>query len=271
MSCEIQKMAATEYHSMHGVSASMLKALAQSPTQYKREYVDGIRDDPTREMIFGTAFHCLVLEEQDFNHRYHVEPKVDRRTTAGKAAWAGAMIASQGRILLNDAELNKLLDMRHKLRSMAWWQDYAGRPDAEVETVYTWHENGIDYRAMIDIYVPSLGLIIDIKTCQDASPIKFSSEILSRYYDIQAAQYIRAIKAAGRRFTSFAFAACAKSDFNEVCLQHLNEDQEDSFNVTRERTIEELISRTNTGDWLHNWERTPVVLPKLTRSDYWRI
>ena len=51
-------------------------------------------------MVFGTAVHVATLEAEAFPDRYHVMPKVDRRTTIGKAAYAAALNEAEGKVVL---------------------------------------------------------------------------------------------------------------------------------------------------------------------------
>jgi hypothetical protein len=43
---------------------------------------------PTDAMKQGSLVDCLITEPQNFDRKYVVAPKVDRRTKAGKEAWA---------------------------------------------------------------------------------------------------------------------------------------------------------------------------------------
>ena len=43
--------------------------------------------EPTAAMLLGNVIHCSVFEPQEFDKRYVVRDKPDRRTKAGKAAW----------------------------------------------------------------------------------------------------------------------------------------------------------------------------------------
>ena len=65
------------------LSVSALKAFNRSPNHYI-QYVSLDKKPPGPAMVFGSAAHCLILEEHDFPNRYAIGPDVDRRTNAGK-------------------------------------------------------------------------------------------------------------------------------------------------------------------------------------------
>lgn len=69
----ITAMAAREYHAIQALSHSGMKDLAVSPLRYWAKWIDPNRQpcEPTPEMKFGTALHCLVLEgEGAFHSQY---------------------------------------------------------------------------------------------------------------------------------------------------------------------------------------------------------
>lgn len=89
-----------DYHAAPGVSNSGLSLILRSPAHYYARYLDPNREPPTQTpaMAAGTALHCAILEPQSFSLRYAAKPEgIDRRTTAGKAAYAEfeARIASR--------------------------------------------------------------------------------------------------------------------------------------------------------------------------------
>ena len=59
---------------------------------YWATYVDPERMpfQPTDAMRQGSLVDCLITEPQNFDRKYVVAPKCDRRTKAGKAEWADA-------------------------------------------------------------------------------------------------------------------------------------------------------------------------------------
>ena len=90
---------ADEYRAFDAISRSDLLLCQKSLRQFK--FSKDNPSPPTDPMIIGSAFHCLVLEPDEFHKRYAVAPeKIDRRTKVGKAAWSEFTIKNEGKHLL---------------------------------------------------------------------------------------------------------------------------------------------------------------------------
>ena len=83
------------------LSFTRLKALAHSPLKLKA-YIEK-KKAQTDAMIEGSLFDCLLFEPEKLEERFYVVEKPDRRTNAGKAAWA-AMIEDAGERTLVSTE-----------------------------------------------------------------------------------------------------------------------------------------------------------------------
>ena len=68
-----------------GVSKSQLDMVAKNPALLK--WVQAAPEDEEKKsaLDMGTALHCLLLEPGEFDKRFIVSPKFDRRTKQGKA------------------------------------------------------------------------------------------------------------------------------------------------------------------------------------------
>lgn len=74
-----------DYHAGDGVSKSQLDMVAKNPALLK--WVQAAPEDEEKKsaLDMGTALHCLLLEPGEFDKRFIVSPKFDRRTKQGKA------------------------------------------------------------------------------------------------------------------------------------------------------------------------------------------
>jgi exodeoxyribonuclease VIII len=95
------------YHACDAVGSSKLKVFKKSPQLYFRKFVAKTipRDEPTDAMAIGTAAHALILEGRAaYLQTVAIRPDgIDRRTTAGKAAWAAFVAQAAGKAII-DAE-----------------------------------------------------------------------------------------------------------------------------------------------------------------------
>ena len=73
-----------DYHKDPALSKGMLDKLAISAAHYKAAMEEEI--EPTPVMIFGSAFHCAVLEPDRYQKEYVSMPKdLNKRNKEGKA------------------------------------------------------------------------------------------------------------------------------------------------------------------------------------------
>ena len=69
------------------VTNSMLKQLETGSTKKLEHYLNSEHKE-TESLLVGSAFHCYILEPDEFDSRYVYEPKFDKRTKLGKESYA---------------------------------------------------------------------------------------------------------------------------------------------------------------------------------------
>ncbi|EBH7492269.1 exonuclease VIII [Salmonella enterica] len=72
------------YHAGPGVSKSQLDDIADTPAIYLWRKNAPVDTEKTKTLDTGTAFHCRVLEPEEFSKRFIIAPEFNRRTSAGK-------------------------------------------------------------------------------------------------------------------------------------------------------------------------------------------
>jgi len=90
-----------DYAQWPAVRSSDLKLFARTPAHARYAMT---HPEQTSAMILGSATHCAILEPHEFAMRYVEAPKLDRRTNAGKAAWAQFLAEDADRIALDPDE-----------------------------------------------------------------------------------------------------------------------------------------------------------------------
>jgi hypothetical protein len=185
----IKKMTDQEYFNLDACSASQLKTI------YAKSVLHSIQEHKrTESMEFGTAFHCLILEPAFFDERYCVFPeeikgeKPDYRKTEHKKFKADFEEKNAGKIFLSFADHCRLLAMGKALMNSPLSAQYLHGGQSEV--VITHDLGEIDATKIKMDYVNfDKHIIVDLKTCQDASPWAIKKDIFKFGYDIQAAWY----------------------------------------------------------------------------------
>lgn len=177
-----------DYAKREGVRATILKEILKSPA-HARELMANPKP-ATSAMELGTAIHSAILEPDQFE-KYIVSPKFDRRTKEGKAAAADFEASNQGRIVVDQETYSTI-----KGCVKAVYSHKAARSEVETgrcEQTVVWNEDEIICKARPDIY--RNGIVVDVKTCQDASLPGFARQVANLKYHVQAYHYLRGVSA----------------------------------------------------------------------------
>lgn len=183
-----------DYHSMSSVSSSMLKTILRSPAHYKAAYLSGApRKEPSASMVLGSLTHTLFLEPEQYGNEYIIAPDCDRRTKEGKAVYSAFQDAADGLTIITADQLQTAQDMANALCGHIIHEAMTGG-HAEASIFWTDDQTGLACRIRPDYHIaPSdvwpTGLIIDVKTTDDARPDAFARTCITYGYDLSAAMY----------------------------------------------------------------------------------
>lgn len=235
------------YHAHPAVSKSVLDKIARSPL-HARAYLDGMRDEPTASMNFGTALHCAVLEPNRFANEYAVW-EGDRRTKEGKAAYETLQATGATLISRDDHDAISAMAMSIQQHPVAAAMLTNGQPEASV----FWKHNGIECKCRPD-WLRRDGIVVDLKTTEDASPAAFARSVAAYRYHVQAAHYL-----AGTQAESFVFIAIEKKAPYAVAVYELDADSIQIGQRLRERDLDQYASCLE----LNQWPGYPAQIQKL--------
>jgi hypothetical protein len=221
-----------DYHGGEGVSKSMLDVLAdRSPLHlhYMRTAANDNERQPTPAQRIGTMFHALLLEPDEFD-RTHVLPCVipegalvtvddikgalkdaGEKVTGTKSELTERLkavrpesifadevkqqfaISNAGRTIMTHEEWEQLRNMRDAvmahpaasaLLSVQGW--------AELSAFWVDGQTGELCRCRPDFWRKD-GVLVDVKTTEDASPEEFARSIANWRYHVQHAMYVDGI------------------------------------------------------------------------------
>jgi len=208
------------YHAHPAVSKSHLDLIARSPLHYWSRYLDPNRvtPEPTPAMRLGTALHTHVLELDQWDQQIAVAPQCDRRTKAGKEAFASFEADAAGKTVItaDDAEVVMAMGrsiMRHPGAAML-----LGLP-GKAETTHMWTDAtyGVDCKCRPDYLTDDGSIMVDLKTTRDASPRGFRRSIADYRYHCQAGWYLNGVEqATGKRPDQFIFI-CVETTAPYAC------------------------------------------------------
>lgn len=187
-------MSNTDYHALPSVSSSKLKTILRSPAHYHAAYLAGApRKEPTASMVLGSLTHTLFLEPEQYGSEYFVAPDCDRRTKEGKAVYAAFQDAADGMTIITAEQRDTAHAMARALCGHAINEAMTGG-HAEASIFWTDEQTGLACRIRPDYHIaPSdvwpTGLIIDVKSTDDARAEAFARTCVNFGYDLSAAMY----------------------------------------------------------------------------------
>lgn len=197
------------------LSYSAIKAFAKSPNHYLRYVSREVAETP--EMRFGTALHSYLLEPDTVADKYHVMPKIDKRTKEGKMLFAEQEELSKGKIVITEEDRDTILRMMvecEKHEPAAFFLSSEG----EVEKPVEGERFDMHWKGFIDKLVGDT--IIDVKTVQDSSPEAFARTAYQMGYHWQAALYRMLVP----DMPNFAWIAIEKKEPYNVVVYKQSDD-----------------------------------------------
>ena len=233
-----------KYHAIkHAMSKGMLDRLAKSPAHYQAA-LNAEESNPAPQMVFGKAFHSLILEPHDFDR----DVVIWNGRKAGKK-WDAFKESAGDRVIFTPEEVDTLLAMQDAIESNQTASAIIS--NAMIEKSIFWKEKAFSNlwcKCKPDIIRPDLGILGDLKTCRDAAPDVFMKAIANYHYHWQAYWYLRGVKYCGAfpgvDFTTFVFICIEKTPPYPVATYALH--LEDNKNPALEIAQEEIRQALNT-------------------------
>ncbi|MDX1941452.1 MAG: PD-(D/E)XK nuclease-like domain-containing protein [Saprospiraceae bacterium] len=243
-------MSIEQYHSTYGISRSGIMLFRKSPLHYWHHYFNKhkIEQEESAALSFGNALHTYLLEPDQFNNRYIVAPKVDRRTTVGKKVWEMFLVQTNGRSILTEEQMYLVSEMAYSVSKNEQAQQLI--LNAQYEKSLFWNEKttGMLCKARPDIWHPNM--IVDLKTTQDATSTAFRRSLYDYGYHIQAAMIQDGIyEVTGQVMENFIFLAIEKVPPFACAIYILNEE---SLSAGRDEFLRHLNTYKDclkSGEW----------------------
>lgn len=213
-----------DYHEhTSSISRSAIMEFDRSPKKYWANYLNPYRPDKksTQAMLFGEAFHKMMLESEKFGYEFCVEreknilPKIGLLRDLGREEFDRQKLEranaekneeeqrlrwersnSDKKILTRD-EMKCLEEMKTAIQEHKEALDLI--TDGKYEHSYFWEDkdSGLIVKARPDILHGSM--VVDLKTCRDSSPKAFQRAMCDGGYHIQAAMILDAVRAIDNR------------------------------------------------------------------------
>lgn len=255
------------YESWPYVNQSTLKEAARSclaRARYKQLHPEA----PTSAQELGDHMHHAILEPRVFDENYAQLPDVDRRTNAGKAAWAKWEEENPGKIGLKSDDWILVRDMVR-----AVWEGpnttaralLTAKGANELSCVWDDAQSGLRCKGRIDRFTSFEGgsVVVDVKTAIDASPDGFARAAARFGYHVQAAFYLDGLAALSPKQRRFLFLVVEKNPPYPVACYELGLPEIEEGRAQYREVLERWKFAEQNGLWpAYPLEIVPLSLPK---------
>lgn len=183
------------------LSHSALNEFAKSPRHFI-QYKTGEKER-TPAMVFGSLVHCMILEPDELEERYIVEPedaprrpsirqinakKPSDSTLESIAFWEAFEKKAEGKEIVSSSDWNTAERMKAAVYANEASRYVLDRVDY-TEVRIEWNAFGFKWVGFIDGKGDKV--ILDLKTIRDATPRMLERAILYDGYNRQAAHYTK--------------------------------------------------------------------------------
>lgn len=206
-------------------SKSVLDLVRRSPAHYAA-WLHGVDvEEYTPALAFGAAFHCAVLEPEEFAKSYAMAPEFgDLRTKTGKSARDEWLSKNRGRIALSAEDSGAIDGMIASLGAHPLVAKMLRDGTPELTVRWRDADTGVECKSRADYYVRRLAMVLDLKTTQDASFDAFRTSVARYGYHRQDAMYRMGFAAAGAPIEHFILISVEKTPPHAVALYSLDAD-----------------------------------------------
>jgi hypothetical protein len=168
------------------LSFSSLKEFMRSPKHYVKYLTTDKK--PTEAMLFGSICHKLILEPQEFDKEFIVEPEFNKRTNQGKEDYQAFLtkITEQGLTAVPPATYEKAVELVAALKDSHTYNMVKLLSKKEQRFDMT-HETGLPVCGYIDGVGDDFNLEVKIVSSADTDDI--IRDFYKMKYHIQAAIY----------------------------------------------------------------------------------
>ena len=277
----LKKLSNAGYHALDYVSKSHLDEINKSPFHYWDKYINPNRviQEPTKQMIFGSAFHTLVLEPELFEKEYIIESanapkrptesqrnakKPSNQTLSAIAFWDSFDDKAKGKTFVSLDDLERLTIMKQRVLEHPAASAILNMSGV-CEQSYQWkdEQTGEICKSRPDFHTDDGSLIVDLKTTSDASELGFQKSVHNFRYHVQAAFYLRSIEKAD----TFVFIAVESKPPYLVAVYNASTDMINAGNRVADKNLATLAQCRKTGKWTgYSEEITTLDLPRFNND-----
>ena len=250
-----------DYHQkVDAISASTLKKIGKSELSYIH-YKNSKNDERKSAFEYGNAFELAIMDEangtNDFNKRVAIantdqwtaealaenpnlkNPAASKVYKDLKAKWEAANADKYQLNLRGSESLETIKASIHQLKQdETIWKLLCGT-SYQISAIWEDEETGLMLKTSPDVAKINKNVILDIKTCRDASPHGFARQAAQLDYPIQAVMQIDGMIKSGAmdKVDRYYYLAVEKEAPFNFALYHLTPDDIKSVMVEYRKLI----------------------------------
>lgn len=180
-----------EYHGYReAISKSRLANMSVCPAYFK--WCEDNPQDPSEDMVLGSAFHKIVLEPETFDKEFMIMPHFDRRTKEGRLGYENLMNKVQGECitLITKEQYDTICGMRDSIMSNPYARKLING-NIEQSMYFTDDLTKVECKCRPDVWrkVADRVVITDLKSAKSVMPNDFMRDCVKYHYDLQTAMY----------------------------------------------------------------------------------
>lgn len=249
----IKDMSNAEYHAHPAISKTGLDYISDSPAHYKYYKENGTEE--TAALVFGRAFHTMVLEPEKSKDEVIVMPDAwQTKKECGisiEEQKEEFRFKHQHKAILTVDQLDAANGMLASIEGHAAARFILRKSQGVAEPSLFWQdpETGVDCRARFD-WMLGNGMLVDLKSTRCAKPDVFDKLAYEHRYHVQAAFYMEAYRQVmGNEPAGFAFIACEKDPPYLTCVYLATEDFIKLGEIDYRKDLLTYAECLRTGEW----------------------
>lgn len=178
-----------EYHGYReAISKSRLANMSVCPAYFK--WCEDNPQEPSEDMVLGSAFHKIVLEPETFYDEFAIMPNVDGRTTQGKLLKKQFDETKGNKQGITQDQYDTICGMRDSIMSNPYARKLING-NIEQSMYFTDDLTKVECKCRPDVWrkVADRVVITDLKSAKSVMPNDFMRDCVKYHYDLQTAMY----------------------------------------------------------------------------------
>lgn len=256
-------MPAEDYHAHPALSSSVVKRAAETTPAHVAAYMAGPQK-ASKALALGTVTHVAILEPHALEKRYFPATWPGRNTKAGKIAHEFVELHAmhEGKELIARSDFDAARRMRDAVHSHPEASIVLAHGRPEVSCFVTDPVTGCDLRSREDWAPADFDVIVDLKTCRDASAQWFGRDAFRLGYPVSAYHYKRCRQIETGVDCDFMWIAVESEPPHAVATYYAEDDVMQWAEQRWLTAVKALRRAAWLGDWHgHPRETQPLPMP----------